>query len=156
MSAVTADYVAALRASLIGDEQTFTRLSTELQAREGGEHSGDIYSALTGMALFIAARRRFPNGYTGADVVRFVGHVRATFADSANDIDPRVAERTLRGALGDAAAAENLDKAVRQRCGEACPGGHNAALRPVIRMPQHRRRRLLHDLWKTEPFSSML
>jgi hypothetical protein len=111
MSAVTAEYVAALRASLTGDEQALTRLSAELQARDGGEHSGDIYSALTGMALFIAARRRFTNGYTSADVVQFVGHVRATFADSANDIDPRVAEHTLRGALGDAAAAENLDKA---------------------------------------------
>ena len=111
MTVVTAEYVAALRASLTGDEQTFSRLSTELQARDGGEHSGNVYSALTGMTLFIAARRRFPDGYTSADVVRFVGQVRARLADSANEIDPRVTERTLLGALGDAADAESLDKA---------------------------------------------
>jgi hypothetical protein len=111
VTVVTAEYVAALQASLTGDQETFSRLSAELQARDGGEHSGDVYSALTGMALFIAARRRFPDGYTSADVVRFVGQVRARLADSANDIDPRIAERALLGALGDAAAAENLDKA---------------------------------------------
>jgi len=105
MTAVTAEYVAALRASLTADEETFSRLSGELQARDGGEHSGNVYSALTGMALFIAARRRFPGGHASADVIRFVGQVRARFAGSAGDIDPRVAERTLCGALGDAAAA---------------------------------------------------
>jgi hypothetical protein len=111
VTAVTAEYVAALRASLTADDQAFSRLSAALQARDGGENSGNIYSALTGMALFIAARRHFPDGYTSADVVRFVGKVRARFADAANDIDPLVAEATLRGALGDAAAVEGLDKA---------------------------------------------
>jgi hypothetical protein len=111
VTVVTAEYVAALRASMTGNEELFSRLTTEFQARDGGERSGNVYSALTGMALFIAARRRFPDGYTSADVVRFVGQVRARFADSANGIDPRVTERTLRGALGDATAVENLDKA---------------------------------------------
>jgi hypothetical protein len=111
MTIVTPEYADALRASMTGDDETFSRLSGELQARDGGQRSGDVYSALTGMALFIAARRRFPDGYTSADVVRFVGQVRASFAESADDIDPRVTERTLLGALGDAAAAENLDKA---------------------------------------------
>jgi hypothetical protein len=111
MTAVTADYAAALRASLTGDEETYTRLSTVLQARDGSEHSGNVYSALTGMTLLIAARRRFPDGYTSAGVIRFAGQVRARLAGSASDIDPRVTERTLRGALGDTAAAENLDKA---------------------------------------------
>lgn len=111
MRVVTSDYVAALRASLTGDEETFEQLSAKLQARDSGERSGDVYSALTGMALFIAARRRFPHGYTNADVVRLVGLARARFAGSAGDIDPRVAERTLLGALGDAAASENVDKA---------------------------------------------
>jgi hypothetical protein len=105
MTGVTAGYVAALRAFLTGDEDTFGRLSADLQARDGGEYSGDVYSALTGMALFLAARRRFPDGYTNADVVRLVGQVRARFANSADDIDPRVAERVLLGVLGNAAAA---------------------------------------------------
>lgn len=105
---VTDQYVAALRAMLTGDGE-YDRLSAELQARDGAR-SGDVISALTGIALFTAARRRFPDGWTNTDVVRLVGQVRARFADEAGDIDPRTAEGTLRGALGDAAAAENLDK----------------------------------------------
>jgi hypothetical protein len=106
---VTDEYVAALRTCLTGDE-AYDRLGAQLQARDG-ERSGDVFSALTGMALFTAARRRFPDGYTNGDVIRLVGQVRARFAEPEDDIDPLVAERTLRGALGDAAAAENLDKA---------------------------------------------
>ena len=109
MAIVTDEYVAALRASLTGDG-TYERHSDQLQARDG-EHSGDVFSALAGMALFTAARRRFPDGYTNADVIQFVGQVRARFAGPPDDIDPLVAEGTLRGALGDAAAAENLDQA---------------------------------------------
>lgn len=106
---VTDEYVAALRAMLTGDGD-YDRLSAELQARDGAR-SGDVLSALTGMALSTAARRRFPSGWTNADAVRLVGQVRVRFADVSGDIDPGVAEGTLRGALGDAAAAENLDKA---------------------------------------------
>lgn len=109
MAIVTDEYVAALRASLTGDG-TYEQHSAQLQARDG-EHSGDVFSALTGMALFTAARRRFPDGYTNGDVIRLVGQVRARFAEPSDDIDPLVAEGTLRGALGDAAAAENLDTA---------------------------------------------
>ena len=109
MTAVTDEYVAALRAFLTGDG-TYERLSDQLQARDG-EHSGRLFSALTGMALFAAARRRFPAGYTNADVIRLVGQVRARFAGPSDGIDPVVAEGTLRGALGDAAAADNLDRA---------------------------------------------
>lgn len=108
MIAVTDEYVAALRAMLTGNGE-YHRLSAELQARDG-ERSGDVFSALTGMALFTAARRRFPDGWTNADVVRLVGQVRAWFAGGTGDIDPHVAEGVLRGALGDAAAG-NLDKA---------------------------------------------
>jgi hypothetical protein len=107
-TSVTDQYVAALRAMLTGDGE-YDQLSAELQARDGAR-SGDVISALTGIALFTAARRRFPDGWTNADVVRLVGQVRARFADETGDIDPRTAEGTLRGALGDAAAAENLDK----------------------------------------------
>jgi hypothetical protein len=109
-TAVTDEYVAALRACLIGDEGAYDRLSAELQDRDGGERSGNLYSALTGMALFMAARRRFPDGCTNAEVVRLVGQARARFADTVGEIDPRVAETVLLGALGKAAAAENLDK----------------------------------------------
>ncbi len=109
MIAVTGEYVALLRAMLTGNGE-YDRLSAELQARDG-ERSGDVFSALTGMALFTAARRRFPDGWANADVVRLVGQVRAWFADGTDGIDPHVAEGVLRGALGDAAAAENLDKA---------------------------------------------
>jgi hypothetical protein len=107
-TSVTDEYVAALRAMLTGDGD-YDRLSAELQARDGAR-SGDVISALTGMGLSIAARRRFSNGWTNADVVRLVAQVRVRFDDVTGDIDPQVAEGTLRGALGDAAAAESLDK----------------------------------------------
>jgi hypothetical protein len=109
-TAVTDEYVAALRACLTGDEGAYEHLSAELQARDGGERSGNLYSALTGMALFMAARRRFPDGCTNAEVVRLVGQARARFADTDGEIDPRVGESVLLNAAGNAAAAENLDK----------------------------------------------
>jgi len=109
MTSVTDEYVAALRAMLTRDEE-YDRLSANLQARDGAR-SGNVISALAGMALFTAARRRFPDGWTNADVVRLVAQARVRFGDVTGDIDTQVAEGTLRGALGDAAAAENLDKA---------------------------------------------
>jgi hypothetical protein len=108
-SVITDEYVAALRAFLTGDG-TYERLSEYLQARDG-QLSGDHFSALTGMALCTAARRRFPAGYTNADVIRLVGQVRGRAGDPSDNVDPLVAEAVLRGALGDAAAAENLDQA---------------------------------------------
>ncbi|MGH3246266.1 MAG: hypothetical protein ACRDOI_08650 [Trebonia sp.] len=104
---ITSEYVAALRSCLTG-EGDYTELSARLQARDGGERSARIYGVLSVMALHLAAKRRFPGGHTDADVIRLVGRTRATFGEGY-EIDPLVAEATLRGALGDTAATANMN-----------------------------------------------
>lgn len=103
---ITSEYVAALRSCLTG-EGDYTELSRKLQARDGGERSAGIYGVLSMMALHLAARRRFPGGYTDADVIRLVGQARAMLGEGY-EIDPLAAEATLRGVLGDTAATANL------------------------------------------------
>lgn len=103
---VTEEYVAALRASLTGDDDTFAQLSAHLQSRDG-PGSGTAYAALQAMALTLAARRRFSPAYTASDVIRFVAQVRAAIGD---EVDPLTAERVLRAVLGDPAPAERLDE----------------------------------------------
>jgi hypothetical protein len=104
---ITSEYVAALRSCLTG-EGDYTELSRRLQARDGGERSAGIYGVLSMMALQLAARRRFPGGYTDADVIRLVGRARAMFAEGY-EIDPLAAEATVRGALGDTTATVDVD-----------------------------------------------
>jgi hypothetical protein len=105
---ITSEYVAALRSCLTG-EGDYTELSRRLQARDGGERSAGIFGVLSVMALHLAARRRFPDGYTDADVIQLIGRTRAMFADGYDEIDPLAAEATVRGVLGDTAAVANLD-----------------------------------------------
>jgi hypothetical protein len=105
---ITSEYVAALRSCLTGEGDD-AGLSAMLQARDGGERSAQILAALSGMALHVAARRRFPSGYTDADVIRLVGQARVMLLGGEGcEIDPLVAEATLRGVLGDTAAAAHL------------------------------------------------
>jgi len=105
---VTSEYVAALRTCLLG-EGDFMDLTDGLQARDGGDRSARIFSALAGAALCRAARRRFPGGYTDGDVVRLVGQARARLGKEGYEIDPLAAEGTLRGVLGDTAATAHLE-----------------------------------------------
>jgi hypothetical protein len=101
---ITSEYVAALRSSLTG-EGDYAALSAKLQARDGVERSTRIFAALSGMALHVAARRRFARGYTDAEVIRLVGQARAMLEGEGFEIDPLVAEATLRGTLGDTASS---------------------------------------------------
>jgi hypothetical protein len=106
---ITSEYVADLRSLLTGDGDD-PGLIGRLQARDGLERCARNYGVLCGTALYLAARRRFPGGYTDADVIRLVGRTRARFAvDVDIDIDPLVAEAAVREALGDAAATANMD-----------------------------------------------
>jgi hypothetical protein len=106
---VTSEYVAALRSCLTG-EGDFMDLTDRLQARDGDDRSAGIFSALAGAALCRAARRRFPGGYTDGDVVRLVGQARARLGEEGFEIDPLAAEATLRGVLGDTAAAAHVEE----------------------------------------------
>jgi hypothetical protein len=105
---VTSDYVAALRNTLTGEDDS-PGLVERLQARDGTDHSGRIFILLAAAALRCALRKRFPNGYTDADVVKLVGHARSRLGEDGYEIDPLTAEGTVRGLLGDMAAFAHLE-----------------------------------------------
>lgn len=98
---VGGEHVAALRAFLAGDDAAFGLIGGLLD--EDG--SWQAYGLLQAAALAVAARRRFPDGYQAADVIRFVGRTRAALGDKADQIDPGTAERLLRAVLSDPAQA---------------------------------------------------
>lgn len=94
---VTDEQVAALRAYLAGDLDQHHRLYSRLDratARSG-------YTALVIAAFFEAADRRFAQNGTAADVIEFVGDVRARTEELGEKIDARVAERLIRAVLTD-------------------------------------------------------
>jgi hypothetical protein len=101
---ITSEYVAVVRALVSGEDQT--ELAERLVARDGAVRSEHIFFALTVKAFERAAWRRFPNGYTDADVIRLVGHMRAKFIGF--EVNPLVAEAILRAILGDKAATDNM------------------------------------------------
>lgn len=94
---VTDDQVETLHAYLAGDfdlhEQLYARL--DRTAAEAG------YTALVAASFFAAVSRRFAKNGTVADVVEFVGDVRSRSERLAEAIDPQVAERLIRHALGE-------------------------------------------------------
>ncbi len=96
--AVSADEVATLRAYLSGNMDEYRRMQQQLDpvaARSG-------YSALIAAAFFEAVDRRFARlGTTTADIIKYVGDVRARSARVSDALDPRAAERVIRHALGD-------------------------------------------------------
>ena len=103
---VTDHQVATLRALLAGDFEEHSRLRAQLDLdadREG-------YSALTAAGFFEAADRHFTAGHTRAEIAEFVAAARATSADTAEKIDPRIAERMIRGVFED----ENIDDVTGQ------------------------------------------
>ena len=112
MTAITEEYLAALKANVIGDMDTLARLRELLEERDGAQ-SGEIYGALYSVALATAAQRAFPGGHTSAtraDVIRFVARLRGAFAGTDEDFSPRVAEHVLISMLGGPEDIETLDK----------------------------------------------
>lgn len=88
---VTDDQAATLRAYLSGNFDEHDRLHRQLDpvaARSG-------YNALISAAFCEAVERRFANDGTPADVVEFVGNVRARSEQLSQEIDPRTAERLI-------------------------------------------------------------
>jgi hypothetical protein len=95
--AVRDDQVSALRAYLAGDFDTYKRLHGKLDpdaARTG-------YSALVSAAFCEAVERRFSTGTPPADVIKFVGDIRARSDRLGEQIDPRAAERMIRAVYTD-------------------------------------------------------
>jgi hypothetical protein len=91
---ITPVQVAALRAALAGDEEAFERLSSEPGVADGQE-----FPALVAAAFVAAAQRRFPPGWSGGDVVQFVGHLRARGEGAREDLSATAAEQMLHNAL---------------------------------------------------------
>jgi hypothetical protein len=104
---ITNEYVAELRSFLTGEGDDPERIG-RLQARDGFERCARRYGMLCATALYLAARRRFPGGYTDADVIRLVGRARVQFVEVV-DIDPLAAEAAVREALGDPAESLKTD-----------------------------------------------
>jgi hypothetical protein len=107
--AASADEVATLRTYLAGDYDEYQRMHGRLDpvaARTG-------YTALIAAAFFEAVDRRFAKpGTTAADIIQYVGDVRARSARIGDALDPRAAERVVRHALGDGSIADLNDETV--------------------------------------------
>jgi hypothetical protein len=95
VGAVSGQQVAALRASLMLDAPQAQAQRTRLT------QSGDLhgFTELVDAAFLLAARRRFAPAWTRADIVRYVGSVRA-HGPADDDIDPLAAEALILRALG--------------------------------------------------------
>jgi hypothetical protein len=94
---VTDHQVATLRALLAGDFDEHGRLRAQLD--QDADREG--YSALIAAAFFLAADRRFAKSHAKAEITEFVAAARATSADAAEQIDPRLAERIIKGVFDD-------------------------------------------------------
>ena len=100
---VTDEQEAVLHAQLAGRLDEHRRLLAALDADAG--RTG--YTSLVAAAFSIAADRHFPKDVTPADVIEYVGDVRSR-VDSAQKMDPRVAERILLTVLT-GAKSEDID-----------------------------------------------
>ncbi|WP_344954328.1 hypothetical protein [Actinomadura miaoliensis] len=106
--AVTDQEVAVLRAHLARDFEEYERLWPQLD--RGAAARG--YTALIAAAFFEAVDRRFSGQLNKADVVEYVGEVRARFDEQGTEIDPLAAEVMIRAALGDEVDADLDDETV--------------------------------------------
>jgi hypothetical protein len=94
-----------LRAALTGDAETLRRNETELlQARETG------LGVLTACALTLAARQHFSPQWSRADVIRFIGSMRAQNGGEYSDVDGSIGEQILLYALGGQPLPRELDE----------------------------------------------
>jgi hypothetical protein len=102
-------HVAALRALLRGEDETFERLAATPDFHDGGG-----FPILVANAFYAAAQRRFPPGeWSPSDVVRFVGHLRARTVGELENLSATAAEQMLTRALGGTPLAGEFDETTR-------------------------------------------
>jgi hypothetical protein len=86
--------VAALRAALSGDTDTFGQVADMSNLEYGGQ-----FGILMATAFIAAARHRFPRPWSVPDLIRFVGQVRTHHQGEYADINASAAEQMLLAAL---------------------------------------------------------
>ncbi|MGH3727917.1 MAG: hypothetical protein ACRDTU_04090 [Micromonosporaceae bacterium] len=91
------DEFSTLVRSLLVDEFTdFDKHFQQLEARR----SQDGFGEFLGSCFFLAVRRRFAPGQPLVDIIRLVANARVVYDLSGSDLDPAIAERLIRTALG--------------------------------------------------------
>jgi hypothetical protein len=101
---ISSAQLTALRALLTGDELTFNRLLADSGLARTHE-----FAVLTAAALAVAARRRFPPGWSQGDVVRLVARLRTRDAGAHADINAAAAEQMLASVLGTQHVRDDFD-----------------------------------------------
>ena len=94
---ISAEQMTALRTLLTGNLDEHRQVIAEMD--QGGGWKG--YNELITAAFFEAVDRRFGTRYTLPDIVEYVADVRTRFREPNRGIDPNVAERLIRKALGE-------------------------------------------------------
>ena len=107
---MTNDQVATLQALLSGDYELYQQRHAELD--RAAASSG--YSALIAAAFFKAVNKRFSVKSSHADIVEYVGDIRARSDDAAQRLDPLAAETLIGAVLGRNSDEELDDKTVIQ------------------------------------------
>lgn len=102
---ISSSQVVALRSALAGDGGTFDHLTAESDVDFRNK-----FAILTANAFVIAARRRFSRSWSTADVIRFVGSIRARNQGEQADVKAEAAERMLVSALSGEPMHGELDE----------------------------------------------
>jgi hypothetical protein len=103
---VSDQQVSAFRAYVIGDFDQYRWLSSQLD-RDADQ---EAFAALVVAGFFEAVDRRFADA--SDEVIEYVGSVRARSDKLADKVDPQIAERLIRHALGDG-PSPNVDSETR-------------------------------------------
>jgi hypothetical protein len=94
---VTDEQVAPLRAQLARQHEEHLRLFNLLD--KDSKNTG--YHALVSAAFVTAVERRFTPDVSPGEVIEFVGNVRSTSPQVADQVDPAIAERVIMAVFND-------------------------------------------------------
>ena len=109
MTTVSDLEVAAVRAFLSDDQEERRRLHQQMDP-----NSQAGYAALIAGACIEAVDRRFGKDSTDADIIEWVGQVRARSEETGDTLDPVVAERVVKTVLGRDSLSDLDDSTVIQ------------------------------------------
>jgi hypothetical protein len=94
---ISTEQVTALRTLLTGNLAEHRQAIAEMDQTDGWSGYNELITA----AFVDAVNRRFGARYTVPDIVEYVAEVRTRFPDPNRGIEPNVAERLIRKALGE-------------------------------------------------------